>query len=348
MGCREDATLPPAFDDLEIGIILHDPETGVILDANERLETLYGYALDDLRQTTVDAYTPPSTKFTQSAALRRIRAAAEGDTQTFEWQLERSNGELRWVRVHLNRTTIDEEAYVIAEIEDITQYRSRERRLRLLSRIVRHNLRNQTNILIGYAERVESAVENDSLESELRTIVDVASDVGALSESVTQLERIAEPDATERSSRNLRTTVEDAVRDVEPRYPDATITVEAPTDVWAIVDDGVDYAISHALENAVEHNDRDRPTVTVTVDSDGDEGVVRVADNGPPIPDTEIDVLRDDVEASSTYHGSGVGLWVMQWCADSLGGALRFEENSPRGNVVSICLPLTDQAGANS
>jgi len=67
--------------------------------------------------------------------------------------------------------------------------------------------------------------------------------------------------------------------------------------------------------------------------------VIRVADDGPPIPETEIDVLQEDVETSSTFHGTGVGLWVMQWCVESLGGELAFEENAPRGNVVSISLP---------
>ena len=67
--------------------------------------------------------------------------------------------------------------------------------------------------------------------------------------------------------------------------------------------------------------------------------MVRVADDGPSIPETEIDVLREDVETSSTFHGTGVGLWVMQWCVESLGGELSFEENEPRGNVVSIALP---------
>jgi len=30
---------------------------------------------------------------------------------------------------------------------------------------------------------------------------------------------------------------------------------------------------------------------------------------------------------------------VILWCVESLGGELVFEENAPRGNVVSISLP---------
>ena len=80
-------------------------------------------------------------------------------------------------------------------------------------------------------------------------------------------------------------------------------------------------------------------TVWVGECDESGHGMVRVIDDGPAIPDVETDVLSEDVETSSTYHGAGVGLWVIQWCVDSLGGGLSFSENSPRGNVVSISLP---------
>jgi len=55
--------LPVIFDDLDVGINLHDPTTNEILDANARLEELYGYSADVLRTMGVGDYTAPSTKF---------------------------------------------------------------------------------------------------------------------------------------------------------------------------------------------------------------------------------------------------------------------------------------------
>jgi len=165
--------------------------------------------------------------------------------------------------------------------------------------------------------------------------------VGGLSDSVKQIEEIAEPDATERSQTDLRAVARSLVADARETHPNASFSVIAPESVWVIADKGIRYAIEHAVRNAVEHNDRETPSVTVSVES-GDRdghGVVRVADDGPPIPDTEVEVLKQDVETSSTYHGTGVGLWVILWCVESLGGELVFEENTPRGNVVSISLP---------
>lgn len=339
-----EVSLPPIFDDLDVGITLRNPETGVLLDGNERVEELYGYSIASLEEMDVEEFTAPSTKFTQTKAIDRIRSAAAGEPQDFEWQIERGSGELRWVRVHLNATTIDDTRCVIAEIEDITEYRTRERRLRLLSRIIRHNLRNKTTVLHGYADEVKRAVEDESVEDAVETILRISSEVGELSNSVKQIEQIAEPDATERSPTNLKPLVHSIVEDTRAEYPSTDLTVEASEDVWVIADKGLAYAVGQALSNAIEHNDQEPPSVTVSVSEDRtvNRGTVRIADNGPTIPENEIEVLREDVETSSTYHGTGVGLWVMQWCVDSLGGELRFEENTPRGNVVTISLPLSE------
>lgn len=336
--------LPPAFDDLDVGITLHDPETAAVLDVNDRLEELYGYSAAQLRTMEVEEYTPPSTKFSQERVIRQIRAAADGESQVFEWQVERANGEVRWVRVHLNQTCLDGSSFVVAEIHDISEYKAREQRLRLLNRIVRHNLRNDMNVLIGYADRLKAAVEDETLETTAETVLDIATEVGTMSESIAQIEEIARPDATERVPTNLCDVVRSTVEDVRAEYPDVDLTVDARADVRVVADRGVHYAITHAIENAIEHNDRSEPSVSVTVSDDPstNRGMIEIADDGPKIPEIEIDVLDDEVETDSTYHGSGVGLWVMQWCIDSLGGELRFDENEPRGNIVRILLPRID------
>ncbi|WP_436348941.1 sensor histidine kinase [Natronorubrum sp. FCH18a] len=336
--------LPTIFDDLKVGITLHEPETGRILDVNTRLEQLYGYSRSELREMEVGDYTVSTKRFTQDEALDRIQAAADGDEQTFEWQIERATGEFVWVRVRLKRTTIDCTTCVLAEIRDITEYKARERRLRLLNRVVRHNLRNETNILIGYADRLKSTIEEKTQKEELETILEIATEIGALSDSIRQVEEIAEPDATERSITKLRRLVEEVATEIRSEFPEAELTVDIQTDIFVNADRGLRYATKHALENAISHSDDDAPSVEVLVtkEPDTDQGEIQIVDTNPAIPDVEIDVLKDDVMTSTTYHGSGVGLWVMQWCVDSLGGELIFKENSPQGNIVRFLLPQAD------
>jgi len=338
------------IEDLSIGITVHDPESGDILAVNEELERLYGYSESELRQMNVEDYTANSIRFTQEEAVRKIRAAADGDVRTFEWQVERANGEFIWVFLHLSPTTIDGEQRVIAEVRDITEYKERERRLRLFSRVIRHNLRNEMNLLQGYANRLKQAVEEDTLEDEVETILDIATEVASLSDSLDEFEEIADADSTQRGPTNLRKAIQGPIKQILTEYPEVELTVETAEDVWTQADKGLQYAVRHALENAVEHNDQDPPIVTVSVfdDPENERGVIRISDNGPSIPEMEIDILDEEIETSSVYHGSGVGLWVMQWCVRALGGELLFDKNTPRGNVVSFLLPKTEPPGDES
>jgi len=130
----------------------------------------------------------------------------------------------------------------------------------------------------------------------------------------------------------------------QQEYPDAEVLLDEPAAVWVQGDSGLDYAIDHAIENAIVHNDSDQPSVKVTVteDPESGRGEIQIADDGPTIPEVEVDVLDAGEDKTDTYHGSGIGLWVMQWCIDSLGGELVFEENEPSGNVVRMLLPLDD------
>ncbi|WP_276272407.1 PAS domain-containing sensor histidine kinase [Haloarcula litorea] len=334
-----DLTLPAVFDDLNVGVTLHSSETGTVLDVNHRLTELYGYSRDELVEMEVGDYSAPSTTFTQAEAEDRITAAAAGDPQSFEWQIQRSNGEVRWVQVHLNASVLAGTDCVLAEVHDITESRRRERRLRLLSRIIRHNLRNKSTALVGYAGNIEQAVEDNTLEQQAETLLELGRKVGSLSDSVSQLEEITALGGDER----VRTDVGDLVGRVADTLreaaPSASVSVESPPAVWVLADTGLEYALDHALENAVEHNPADEPTVDITVEAR--EGIVeiRVVDDGPLIPENEVAVLDEEVEATSTYHGTGVGLWVMEWAVSSLGGELSFTENAAGGNTVTFTLP---------
>ncbi|APX00216.1 histidine kinase (plasmid) [Halobiforma lacisalsi AJ5] len=337
--------LPPFLDSLETGISIHDPETGTILDVNDQFEEIFGYSLTALREQPMATFTAPSMQMTSEEVHQHVRSAATGEPQSFELQIERPNGEYRWVDIQLTQTAISSEKYVLGQVSDVTEYKVREQLLRLLHRVLRHNLRNDMNILIGYADRVKTSVESEQLEDQIETILDIASEVGALSDSLDQIEQIVQSDATEREAINLHRMVTNRVQEFQSAHSSVTFTVEGASDVWVTADSGLQYAIDNAIENAIVHNDQETPEVAVTVteDTETDQGVVRIADNGPSIPDIEIEVLQDNTDIHSTFHGSGIGLWLMKWSVDSLGGELSFGANDPRGNVVEIAIPNTKQ-----
>lgn len=344
MSFDEKITMPDWVDDLRIGLLAYDPQTGAILDSNRHVERLYGYSVRELRGMELEDYVVNTRRFSRGEAIRRIRAAAEGRTQEFDLQIKCAGDELSWVHVYLTAATLEEKPCVVAEVHEITDRKALERQYRLLSRVVRHNLRNETNVLIGYADRLKAAVTAEALEKQADMILEIATEIGNLSDSIGQIEEIVDPTAALRSPTNIGDVVRTLVGAVGVEYPNAEVAVDARADVWVDADRGLHYALKHALENAISHADTAAQSVDVVITEDraADAAVVRIIDGNDPIPDVETDVLTGDRPTNSTYHGSGVGLWVMQWGVESLGGELTFERRVPRGNTVCISLPTCD------
>ncbi|MFW6265164.1 MAG: sensor histidine kinase, partial [Halanaeroarchaeum sp.] len=127
------------------------------------------------------------------------------------------------------------------------------------------------------------------------------------------------------------------------RYPDASIRFETRATPTVSAVGSIDRAVAELVENAIEHATNPTPTVEVTVDVDGDVARVDVTDEGPEIPAMERHVLTGERDITQLYHGSGLGLWQVLLLVEQSDGTLEFGENDPRGNVVSIVLPLADE-----
>ena len=339
--------LPELFDTLDTGVVLHGPGSTEFLDANTAAEEMYGYSSDELREMGVGDICAPTSEFSKERAEGLIREAIDGDGGRFEWRIRRSNGELLWISVRLTPAELDGEEYVLGQVEDITEYKERSRRLNLLTRLIRHNLRNEMNVVMGHADRLRTSLEEGTLEESAQFIHDVAEEIGTFHTYVREIEEIAGRDATQREPTNVGDAVSDIVEEYRRTSPSVTFRIDRRADPWISADGGVQHALREVVQNAVEHNDAPDPSVTVLVDveSELDRAVVRVIDDGPGIPPKEITALDDSIEPSATAHGTGLGLWVIKWCVESLGGQLEFGDNEPRGNVVQVTFPRTPPPG---
>jgi signal transduction histidine kinase len=98
------------------------------------------------------------------------------------------------------------------------------------------------------------------------------------------------------------------------------------------------------VENALQHSDRETPTVEVTATptlrAQRNTLAVRVHDDGPGIPERERAVLTDEREITQLDHSRGLGLWLARWATQGLGGRLSFEEGGDGATVV-LEVPVT-------
>jgi signal transduction histidine kinase len=104
----------------------------------------------------------------------------------------------------------------------------------------------------------------------------------------------------------------------------------------------IEHAFHELLENAVEHSDRPTPGVEIEISETDSTVTVCIADDGPGIPPVEQEVFQGNREIDPLHHGSGTGLWLIYWLVKRSDGQLDFEDNDPRGSIVSIELQRSD------
>jgi len=230
---------------------------------------------------------------------------------------------------------------------DVTDERERRQRLEVLNRILRHNLRNKLTTVIGSSSMLEERLddpENRQLATYVRQSGEALQEIGEKARRFDALQR--------RELAVERVDLAALVDDVLEPYADRA-DVAAAVSVDAVTDrETLSFALENLVENAVEHGatgspsqarenaeGSDDPRVRVSATAaDRDEYAVRidVSDDGPGIPETELDVLSRGYE-SSLEHGSGIGLWIVVWCLARLGGDVTFETDES-GTTVTLWL----------
>ena len=225
---------------------------------------------------------------------------------------------------------------------DITELARTEHRLQVLNRVLRHNLRNESNVILGHTARlldqfrepstaaVGAAAAIERAAGNLEQITREADEIDALLSA-------PEPDA---DGIDCVPVVYDAVTEFRQASPGAEIAADLPDRLVVRGDTHLGSAVRGLIDNAIVHNPSESPYVGVTVTGLGPRwAAIRVADDGPRIAETERAVLTGDAESTRTRHGSGLGLWLVKWVAERSGGELSFEESDRGGNVVQIRLP---------
>jgi PAS domain S-box-containing protein len=225
----------------------------------------------------------------------------------------------------------------VAICRDVTALKERERQLRVVDRVLRHNIRNSMNVISGYAELI-----SESGEGELASFADQIADTGErLLETVDKEREITRflADPPQREQLDLVGLVERTVATFREEHPSVDLTTDLPDRALVSASETLVDAVEELVRNAIEHSHRQTPSVTVSVTAGSDGVRLVVSDDGPGIPEMEQRVLSGDAEIAPLYHGSGLGLWLVTLVVRAADGVLEFDDNEPQGSVVTVTLP---------
>jgi len=155
--------------------------------------------------------------------------------------------------------------------------------LQVLSRVFRHNVRNDLNVIQGYTDLLAERVDDERSRECLETIRETTDDVVEISElrvieDASPTPRVGESTSSRRFARLPRASTAQTSRSPSTR----------PAEAWVHADESIEYPIQEVFENAVTHNDDESVRrIDARVTENGSTACLEVSDNGPGIPADE-------------------------------------------------------------
>ena len=315
-------------------------------------ENLLGYDGEALTSGRVEYFQLIHPDDRPSVARQKRWAIDAGVPFEVTYRVRTADDTWRWVQEQ-GRGVYDGEgdgetlSFVEGFVSDVTESKRREQ-LRVLNRVLRHNVRNEVSVLSGYAERLKAVVDEQT--ETVDVVLESANRIAQIGKKARTIQELlnVEP-ATDRTELPLESLLESAVINARTRFPQATIRYEidgdGPQTIYAV--DDVRVALDELLENAVVHNDSETSEVVIRVREgeteckNGDENgtgtaAITIADNGPGIPADERRAIRTKAE-SPLDHSSGLGLWIVSWIVNISRGTLTIHNDD--GAVVTMSLP---------
>ena len=321
-----------------------DP-SGTISYVSPAVERVLGYKPDELIGEDGFAYQPPETTEAVSEAIEYV-IANPGETKTVQTQFRRADGSWCWVESTLrNRLEDDIIGGILVSSRDVTERMEYEQRieeqrddLQTLNEVVRHDVRNDLQLVTAYAdvlaERHSEGAEEQKYINKLRERANQAVD---LTKTAADMATVMLQKGGVNEEVSLQQVLLAEIGDIQDAYPDAAVTIEG--DVPAIpvqANEMLESVFRNLLKNAIQHNDKAVPTITATMTDHDDSVRIRIADNGPGVPDSQKGQIFGKGKKGLDSAGTGIGLHLVQTLVTSYGGDVWVEDNDPVGSVFVV------------
>ena len=340
------------------GLLIHDGETGEIVEANDTALALFGYDEAPSDAFTFDAILAPAPPFDRAAADERIAEAlsAEGAT-SFEWCARHYDGTPLWVEVTLRAATIQGHPRIISVFRDISTQRALQDQMRQteklravgqLARGVAHDFNNQLTVILANASLLQTGVESDPTLSEYaRAIIESSRRSADLTQQLLAFARKGQ-----RQHESI--DVDDLVADVKAllaRSIDKRIeVVHERSPVPAVIDGDTTFLQNALLNLGLNARDAmpDGGTLRLVVVGrapDADSVTIRVEDTGCGMTPEVVEHVFEPFFTTKD-EGNGMGLAAVYGTVATHNGSIAVDSEPGGGTRFVITLPAASEKRA--
>ena len=315
---------------------------GTILAANETMARAFNTTTDELVGQELSSILPEDVA--ENRRTQGQRAITAGSVVTFQDNI----GLRHFHNIVVPLETGSEEDSVQIVTREITLQKHNEEELRrkkeeltFINRIVSHDIKNDVNVISGWAGVLTDHTDPAAIEmvERIKNTSDHIAELAQIAKDfVDSIEGTTDVDL---EAIDLGDTVDTEVSKLRSKHDTVSIAVD---DIDAVVraNELLSSVIANLLTNAIRHNDTGNTEIEITADRTATAIVVRIADNGPGVPDSEKEAVFEKGRKGADSPGSGIGLYLVSKLVDQYNGRIWVEDTEPTGAVFVVELQRYD------
>ncbi len=340
------------FDKSSNAIMIHDKDTGEILDANEVALKTYGYnSLEELKKDTFRQESP----YSFNEALEKIQKTYLEGPQQFEWLSMTKNADYIWEEVRTNVINIDGEECVLGTGINITERKQLEKNQRHFIQLCAHELRNPMTGIRGIFSLVRKRLAKGQPSEEATKFLGHAErEIDRLSNIINQIMEVFKEQAEQSRELNYKWQVLElgeilsrVVIAAQPMSSNHKIELDmnVEDEIWINGDpERLEDVLRNLISNAVKFTPDGRKIV-ISMQTEKDWAVIKVQDEGVGIPEEHLHHVFKSFFRSENFiekdpGGMGLGLYLSKEIISRHGGSIWAENNPGRGSTFYIKLPI--------
>lgn len=368
---ESEARFRALFEDNSVAMLLIDPQSGAILEANKAACAFYGWSRDDLQGMTIFDL----NSFDPAQVAAEIQAAQAMSKQRFEFKHRIAGGDIRDVEVFSGPITINGRKILYSSILDITERKRIEEALRtakqqaeIASRAkseflakMSHEIRTPMNSILGMhrlalsgdlpdKQRERIQIAKDSAESLLWLLNDL------LDLSKIEAGRFTLHEKEFRPRQLLKSLIKEMEWLVSEKGLSLHLRIDPDVPMRLIGDPHrLKQILVNLLSNAVKYTEHG--WITITVRPLGSPYLAwlgpntnlpvffEVRDTGKGIHPEKLKTIFEsyeqvEMDSESESQGSGLGLAICKKLSQQMDGAIWARSEPGRGSSFFVRLPF--------
>lgn len=335
------------FEASKDGILMVDPSSGTILDANPAITDLLSYTGDSLLGQELWQVGLFPNREDNLAALQQLQ-----ERHFFRYEtvpLHTKDGHHRYVEFMCTLYQADEQDVIQCSIRDITDRKLLEQRKDEFINMASHELKTPITSLKGFLALLHQRLTPHKDEKALHYLSRIDTQVNKLIKLISDLLDISKMQTGQLAYQEERFDVNALVQEIVENVQGTTSThrllLESQTQAEVFGDrDRIGQVLINLLNNAIKYSPRAN-TVLVRVAKDSRQVIISVQDFGIGIAKEHQHKIferfyRVTDPAEKTYPGLGMGLYISCEIVKRHGGQLWVESKKDEGSTFHCVLPL--------